>query len=144
MYKEEQCPNCFAYLDFFSICPICGYGSCLICVSYSARERRDNLRSRAYLRYQRQRIITKRQNIIKHIWGEASRYYFLTRDGCFGSPRFFDVVGYDSYWDQLIFKKQPGRLAKYNLSCSCWVCKYEKRAKVVKPKYRFDPRRCEL
>lgn len=138
-YKEKQCPKCYAYLDFYGSCPICGYGGCPICASHSNRERgkRNGRRSRAYLRYQRQRIIAKRQTILKRVWGEAGRYYFLVGDGCFGSPRFFDVVGYDSYWNQSIFKKEPGRLAKYNLSCNCWMCKYEKRRGVLKPKYRF-------
>lgn len=139
IYREKQCPKCYAYLDFYGTCPVCGHGDCPICAPYSARGRgkHNNLRGRAYLRHQRQRVIAKRQNIVKHIWGEASRYYFLTKDGCFGSPRYFDVTGYDSYWNQSVFKKQPGRLAKYNLSCGCWMCKEYKRRKLPKPKYRF-------
>ena len=36
------------------------------------------------------------------------------------------------------YERQPGRLAKYNLSCGCVLCKYEKIFGVEKPKYRFD------
>ncbi len=39
-----------------------------------------------------------------------------------------------------IWKTAPplpvGQLSKYNLSCNCWLCKYEKKAKIIKPKYR--------
>lgn len=137
-YREKQCPKCYAYLDFYGCCPVCDYGRCVICAPQSARGRgkHDNRRGRAYLRHQRQRIITKRQDIVKRIQGDAGRYYFLVGDGCFGSPRFFDVVGYGSYWSQSVYKRKPGRLAKYNLSCNCWLCKYEKRGGVLKPKYR--------
>lgn len=39
-----------------------------------------------------------------------------------------------------IWKTTPhfplGQLSKYNLSCNCWCCKYEKKAGITKPKYR--------
>lgn len=38
------------------------------------------------------------------------------------------------------YERQPGRLAKYNLSCGCALCKFEKIFGIEKPKYRFDKR----
>lgn len=133
------------FSDFYGTCPVCGYGNLSVRAPYSVRERgkHNNLRGRAYLRHQRQRVIAKRQYIVKHIWREASSYYFLTEDRCFASPRYYNIVGYNSYWSQSVYKKEPGRLAKHNLSCNCWICKPEKRARIVKPKYLFDPRWCE-
>jgi hypothetical protein len=50
---------------------------------------------RAYLRKQRQRIIAKRKRIIEEVWNSKDNE----------------------------FLKKPGKLAKYNLACSCWMCK---------------------
>lgn len=30
-----------------------------------------------------------------------------------------------------------GRFSKYNMSCNCWLCKYEKKAKIEKNKYKY-------
>lgn len=127
MFRERQCPGCYGYLNFDGSCPVCG--------ARTRQERR--ILGRMRRRHHRQRVITRRQNIVKHIWREVSRYYFVTEDGGFGSPRFYDVVGYDSYWNRLKFKTEPGRLAKYNLSCNCYLCKYEKHRGIPKPKYRY-------
>jgi len=35
------------------------------------------------------------------------------------------------------YLRHQRRLAKYNLTCSCWICRYEKRRKMPKPKYSF-------
>ncbi|AEG14342.1 hypothetical protein Desku_0735 [Desulfofundulus kuznetsovii DSM 6115] len=127
MFRERQCPSCYGYLDFDGLCPVC---------RARARYKRKVLCSVRRFHH-RQRVIARRQYIIKYVWREASQYYFVTEDGWFGSPRCYRVVSYDSYWEHSKFNKEPGRLAKYNLSCGCWMCKFEKRRGILKPKYRF-------
>lgn len=58
-------------------------------------------------RHHRARIIEKRKRIILDCWQ---------------SPEMFT---------------HPGKLAKWNLSCNCWMCKGEKKAGIEKPKYRL-------
>ena len=58
-------------------------------------------RSRDYLRHQRERIIRKRMKIIRDVWKSH---------------------------DNLLLGK-AGKLAKYNLACSCWMCKECRKSK---------------
>ena len=36
-----------------------------------------------------------------------------------------------------LYLKEPGRMSKDNLTCSCWMCKWEKHNKIEKPKYKL-------
>lgn len=54
------------------------------------------MRTRAEKRHHRDRLIKKRMSIIRNVWGD---------------------YGPDSWPDH------PGSLAKYNLCCSCTMCK---------------------
>ena len=65
---------------------------------------------RAIRRHHRQRVITKRTKIIYYIWRLPDSFYLYS---------------------------EPGRMDKYNLSCNCWLCKGEKKAGIVKVKYRI-------
>jgi len=73
-----------------------------------------NKRGRAYKRHQRMRIINYRRN--RRMEGQRS----------WRNMR--------NYSDRYI--EQPGRLAKHNTSCSCWMCKWEKKNSILKPKER--------
>lgn len=95
-----------------------GVMQCVICYSEiwnntcPVCEQRKNYHKekRATRRYNRQRIIKKRTKIIYYSWRlpDNSRLY-----------------------------SEPGRMDKHNLSCNCWMCKGEKKAGIMKPKYRF-------
>lgn len=74
---------------------------------------RRTLKNRSYYIHHRKRIIAKRIKIIKQ------NSYWLD-----------DVIG-----DRRL--EQPGRLAKDNTSCNCWLCKWEKKNKITKPKYKL-------
>lgn len=60
-------------------------------------------------RYHRRRIIERRRRIILYCWRDDR------------APELY----------------QPGRLAKFNLSCNCWMCRWAKKDKIEKPKYRW-------
>lgn len=64
---------------------------------------------RSLRRHHRRRVIARRFEIRKNSWR-------LRREE-----------------DPLVDK--PGKLAKWNLSCNCWLCKWEKKAGKEKPKY---------
>jgi hypothetical protein len=60
-------------------------------------------------RYHRERIIEKRMRIVRDCWGCKENFYLL---------------------------KEPGRLSKWNLTCDCMACNYEKIFNPEKPKYK--------
>jgi hypothetical protein len=59
-------------------------------------------------RHHRQRIIEKRKRIVLDCWQ---------------CPENLALI-------------HPGKMAKWNLSCNCWMCKYEKKAGIEKLKYK--------
>lgn len=88
---------------------------CLTCYAFLLNDgtcpvcrERDLGRGRSYHRHQRSRIINYRLGIIKNVWKSKD---------------------YKCY-------EQPGRLNKFNLSCNCWLCRWEKKNSIEKPKYR--------
>lgn len=91
-------------------CPVC-YGETWnnICPICGQRKLYHK-EKRATKRHHRQRVITKRTKIICYSWK-------LPDSSCFYS--------------------EPGRMDKYNLSCNCWICKGEKKAGILKAKYRI-------
>ncbi|KML33631.1 hypothetical protein [Rossellomorea marisflavi] len=66
-------------------------------------------RTRAYYRHQRRRVIEKKLDIVRHLWG---------KDEADPIPHPFIV--------------NPGKLAKAKLHCSCVMCKYEKHFNISK------------
>ena len=68
-----------------------------------------NNRSRSYYRHQRKRAVKRKLQIIKYAWGLNQR----------------DDVDHSHL-------KQPGRLSKAKLNCSCVWCKYNKHFDVPK------------
>lgn len=64
---------------------------------------------RSLRRHHRRRVIKRRMFIRRYIWGIRK----------FG----LDTVA-------------PGKFAKHNLACSCWMCRWEKKNGIEKPKYR--------
>lgn len=70
---------------------------------------------RAYLRKQRQRIIEKRKRIIEQVWHSK---------------------------DNELLKK-PGKLAKYNLACGCWMCKEAKKSALDEVRAKIAERETE-
>lgn len=59
-------------------------------------------------RHHRERIIEKRKRIMLDCWRCPENLLLL----------------------------HPGKLAKFNLSCNCWMCKWAKKMKIEKEKYR--------
>jgi hypothetical protein len=89
-----QCIFCYGEI-WNNICPIC-------------QQRSLNQKKKHSIRiHHRQRIITKRINIVTKIWKTPESQYCFT----------------------------PGKLDKHNLSCNCWMCKGEKKAGIEKQKY---------
>ncbi|SFG35944.1 hypothetical protein SAMN05660649_01407 [Desulfotomaculum arcticum] len=121
---QAQCLICYSYLSHNGDCPVC-------------QQRKSLGRGRSYHRYHRARVIKKRQNIIKHVWGDAHRYDFVTESGSYGSSKYYKIIAYESLWTGSRYNKQPGRLAKHNLSCNCDLCKWEKHWGPEKIKYRL-------
>lgn len=60
-------------------------------------------------RHHRRRIIKKREKILLDCWRCPENLLLI----------------------------HTGRLAKFNLSCNCWMCRWEKKAKIEKPKYKW-------
>ncbi|QST00987.1 hypothetical protein IMZ31_05290 [Pontibacillus sp. ALD_SL1] len=67
-------------------------------------------RSQAYYRHHRNRVIQRKLDIVKNVWGAVDG------DGNEDHP----------------WAKEPGRLDKARMNCSCKMCKYEKHYDVPK------------
>lgn len=70
------------------------------------------MRTAAERRHHRERVIAKRRYIVANAWS----------GGIAGS----------------IYEQQPGRLAKHNLNCGCWMCQLNQ---TKRPVPSFDWRR---
>ncbi|CAM5220892.1 hypothetical protein UACE39S_00964 [Ureibacillus acetophenoni] len=66
-------------------------------------------RSQAYYRHQRARAINRKLKIIKNAWAMDQEALYI---------------------------KNPGRLSKAKLNCSCVMCKYEKHFAILKAKVK--------
>ncbi|MCA1064779.1 hypothetical protein QTG56_24545 (plasmid) [Rossellomorea sp. AcN35-11] len=64
-------------------------------------------RNQGYYRHHRKRVIKSKLEVVKHVWGFAEH-------------------------DDHSWVKQPGRLDKAGLNCSCKMCKYEKHYSIPK------------
>ncbi len=71
-------------------------------------------RNRGYRRRQRRRFIRRRLKIILNAWGPGSWW------GAESRPL-----------NWFPFSGGPGRLGKFNLACSCWMCRGEKYDRLV-------------
>lgn len=94
------------------ICPSCGQEAVNwqgVCLACGWRGRPVWMRS--LRRHHRRRVIKRRFGIRRWSWQ-------LPQDK-----------------DPLVGK--PGRLAKWNMSCNCWLCRWEKKFGKEKPKYAF-------
>jgi len=81
------CDICYCSYNSRETCPVCAERAAMANKKFKTRRNRHN----------RQRIISKRLRIIKHIWQV-------------------------DYSNEPWFK--PGRFSKYNLSCNCWMCSH--------------------
>ena len=79
-------------------------------------------RNRGYRRRQRRRFIRRRLKIILNAWGEGFRSW--------GS--------WDMSPGQYPYYGRTGVLGKFNLACSCWMCRGEKYDRLV---FRREMRR---
>jgi hypothetical protein len=70
-------------------------------------------RARSYYRHQRKRVINRKLKMLKYAWGLDQRD--------------------DRDHSHL---KQPGRLSKAKLNCSCEMCKFEKHFEILKPQVK--------
>jgi len=66
-------------------------------------------RSRSYYRHQRERVINRKLKIIQFAWGLEQR----------------DAIEHP-------FIKNPGRLSKAKINCSCQMCKHDKHFNIPK------------
>lgn len=65
-------------------------------------------RSSNYYRHHRNRVIQRKSKIIKEVWGNTTHPWI----------------------------KNPGKLSKAKLNCSCGMCKYEKDNDIPKAKHK--------
>lgn len=97
------------------VCPQCGEAAVDwrgACPACGWRGRRP-VWMRSLRRHHRQRVIERRVFIRRHVW----------RVGRFGPDA-----------------ATPGKFAKHNLACGCWMCRWEKKNGIEKPKYRLRER----
>ncbi|TGB03492.1 hypothetical protein [Halobacillus salinus] len=66
-------------------------------------------RNRAYYRHHRKRAINRKLDIVRNAWHSGESHPWV---------------------------KEPGRLDKERMCCSCYMCKYEKNFDVTKTSYR--------
>ena len=64
-------------------------------------------RNKSYHLHQRSRVIQHKLHVIENVWGRRIE-------------------------DGHLWLKEPGRLSKEKLNCSCYMCKYEKHIKIPK------------
>lgn len=91
-------------------------------------------RTRAYRRYQRERHIRRKENIIKSYAADSLPYYYNAKDRFTGIQ--FNHSLSEGAWDGYWFVKYRGYLSKGKIHCSCGGCSQKTRNKGHR-RYRY-------